>query len=59
MATRTRPELERNVALAEAAWLPFSLPTIDEDDIASVVRCLRSGWLTSGPRGQEFEACVE
>ena len=56
MAIRTRPEHERNIALAEEAWLPFSLPTIDDDDVASVVRCLRSGWLTSGPLGLEFEA---
>jgi len=55
MATRTRPDLERDVALAEEAWMPFSMPTIEEDDVESVVRCLRSGWLTSGPLGREFE----
>src|SRR5690242_17647918 len=54
MATRTRLD-QRGVALAEPAWLPFSLPTIEEDEIESVVRCLRSGWLTSGPLGREFE----
>lgn len=29
---------------------------MDEDDIAAVVECLRSGWLTSGPKVKEFEA---
>ena len=27
-----------------------------EEDVAAVLDCLRSGWLTLGPRTQEFEA---
>ncbi len=36
-------------------FLPFSKPTIDEATIASVGEVLRSGWITSGPKVQEFE----
>jgi perosamine synthetase len=35
--------------------VPFFRPTITRDEIDEVVACLRSGWLTSGPRTQEFE----
>lgn len=37
-------------------FLPFSRPTIDEATIASVADVLRSGWVTSGPKVQAFEA---
>ncbi len=36
-------------------FLPFSKPTIDEATIAAVADVLRSGWITSGPKVQEFE----
>lgn len=35
--------------------IPFSRPSIDEAEIAEVVDCLRSGWITSGPRTARFE----
>jgi len=35
--------------------LPFHLPEIGEEEIASVVETLRSGWLTTGPKVQKFE----
>lgn len=35
--------------------VPFHRPSIGEEEIAAVVACLRSGWLTSGHRVQEFE----
>ncbi len=38
------------------AFLPFTKPTIDEATIAAVADVLRSGWLTSGPKVQAFEA---
>ncbi|HEV3455584.1 MAG TPA: DegT/DnrJ/EryC1/StrS aminotransferase family protein, partial [Thermoanaerobaculia bacterium] len=42
--------------------LPFSRPEIGEEEIAEVVACLRSGWITTGPRAarleQEFAAAV-
>lgn len=36
-------------------FLPFALPTIDEQDAQEVMDVVRSGWLTSGPRIQKFE----
>ncbi|MDO8813357.1 MAG: DegT/DnrJ/EryC1/StrS aminotransferase family protein [Gallionella sp.] len=36
-------------------FLPFSRPTIDEATIATVADVLRSGWITTGPKVQEFE----
>ncbi|MBI3286234.1 MAG: DegT/DnrJ/EryC1/StrS aminotransferase family protein [Burkholderiales bacterium] len=39
-----------------SAFLPFTKPTIDEETIAAVADVLRSGWLTSGPNVQKFEA---
>jgi dTDP-4-amino-4,6-dideoxygalactose transaminase len=35
--------------------VPFALPDIGEDEIAAVVECLRSGWLTTGNRAFTFE----
>jgi len=36
-------------------FLPFSPPLIGEEEIAEVVRTLRSGWITTGERTHEFE----
>jgi dTDP-4-amino-4,6-dideoxygalactose transaminase len=35
--------------------VPFSRPSIGEDEIREVVDCLRSGWITTGPRTAQFE----
>lgn len=35
--------------------LPFTRPTITEDEVDAVAEVLRSGWLASGPKVQEFE----
>jgi UDP-4-amino-4,6-dideoxy-N-acetyl-beta-L-altrosamine transaminase len=37
-------------------FLPYGLHWIDEDDIQAVVDVLRSDWITTGPKIQEFEA---
>jgi len=37
-------------------FLVFGAPLIEEEDIDEVVRCLRSGWLGTGPRVARFEA---
>lgn len=37
-------------------FLPFALPEIGEDEINEVVKSLRSGWVTSGPKVKQFEA---
>ena len=39
-------------------FLPFTRPTIDEDTIQGVAEVLRSGWVASGPKVQEFEAAL-
>lgn len=35
-------------------FLPFSRPSISQDAIDEVVACLRSGWITTGPRVVQF-----
>ncbi len=37
------------------AWLPYGRQAIEEEDIAAVVATLRSDWLTTGPKVDEFE----
>jgi hypothetical protein len=39
-------------------FLPFTRPSIDEETIHEVAAVLRSGWLTSGPQVQAFEAAL-
>lgn len=41
-----------------AAVLPYGRHQIDEADIQAVAEVLRSNWLTSGPRVDEFEKAV-
>ena len=36
--------------------VPFFRPSLTEDEIAEVVACMRSGWLTTGTRTKQFEA---
>ncbi|MCF7847342.1 MAG: UDP-4-amino-4-deoxy-L-arabinose aminotransferase [Kiritimatiellales bacterium] len=36
-------------------FLPFSKPSISEDEIAAVGDVLRSGWITTGPHAAELE----
>lgn len=36
--------------------VPFFRPSIGEEEIAAVAECLRSGWLTTGPKAAAFEA---
>jgi perosamine synthetase len=38
--------------------VPFFRPSISEAEIEEVVACLRSGWLTTGPRTRQFEAAL-
>ena len=40
------------------SFLPFTRPAIDEETIADVANVLRSGWITSGPKVQAFEAAL-
>ncbi len=41
--------------MAEKKFIPYSLPEVGEEEIDAVVKTLRSNWLTTGPRAQEFE----
>jgi dTDP-4-amino-4,6-dideoxygalactose transaminase len=36
-------------------FLPFSRPSISQAAIDEVVTCLKSGWITTGPRVKQFE----
>lgn len=38
-----------------ANFLPFAQPEIGEDEIQEVLSCLRSGWITTGPKTKQFE----
>ncbi len=40
------------------SFLPFSKPSISEEAIAEVCACLRSGWITTGPRVDRFEGML-
>ena len=35
--------------------IPFFKPSIGQPEIDEVVNCLRSGWLTTGPKSKQFE----
>jgi len=39
----------------ELPFLPFSLPSIGDAEVAAVTAVLRSGWITTGPKNQELE----
>ncbi len=40
-------------------FLPFSRPTISQAAIDDVVACLKSGWLTTGPRVAQFTEALK
>jgi dTDP-4-amino-4,6-dideoxygalactose transaminase len=40
-------------------FLPFSRPTISQAAIDDVVTCLKSGWITTGPRVAEFTEALK
>jgi dTDP-4-amino-4,6-dideoxygalactose transaminase len=44
--------------MTDPNFLPFTRPHIDADTIAEVGRVLASGWITSGPQVQAFEAAL-
>jgi perosamine synthetase len=44
------------VAVAPRVTIPYGRPSLDDEDVAAVVRVLRSEWLTTGPAVSEFEA---
>jgi dTDP-4-amino-4,6-dideoxygalactose transaminase len=44
-----------NIASDSRKFIPFSIPEIGEEEINEVVDCLRSGWVTTGPKTRRFE----
>jgi dTDP-4-amino-4,6-dideoxygalactose transaminase len=42
-----------------APFLPFAKPDLRDEEIDEVVAVLKSGWLTTGPRVQRFEAALK
>ncbi len=40
-------------------FLPFSRPSINQAAIDEVVACLKSGWITTGPRVKLFEQALQ
>jgi UDP-4-amino-4-deoxy-L-arabinose-oxoglutarate aminotransferase len=36
-------------------FLPFSRPTMTEEDVNAIAKVLHSGWITTGPKSAEFE----
>ena len=56
MADGTPAQANPDVGTPAQPLLPFALPDIGEAEINEVVDTLRSGWLTSGPKVQKFEA---
>ena len=47
----TVPRTERT----REQFLPFAAPLMGEEEVAGVVECVRSGWLTTGLKVREFE----
>ena len=51
-----QPQTSAQTGTTESSMkIPFSRPAIGEEEIADVVDCLRSGWITTGPRTAQFE----
>ena len=56
---RARSAISRPKATAiQPAFLPFAKPAIDEETITAVSQVLRSGWITTGPQVEAFEAAL-
>ena len=45
----------RRHVMESSLKVPYHVPSIGEEEIQEVVATLRSGWLTTGPRTQQFE----
>jgi UDP-4-amino-4-deoxy-L-arabinose-oxoglutarate aminotransferase len=41
--------------MSDPQFIPFCRPTLEEEEIASVVDSLKSGWITTGPKVLRFE----
>lgn len=52
---RSDQQPEAQLKSGRESFLPFSPPTIGEQEISEVVEALRSDWITTGPRVRAFE----
>lgn len=50
--------MEQALKRARQEFLVFGSPLIGEEEIAEVVATLRSGWIGTGPRAQQFEVMM-
>ena len=50
--------MSAEVSRSPVVEVPYFRPSITEAEIAEVVACLRSGWLTTGPRCKQFETAL-
>jgi dTDP-4-amino-4,6-dideoxygalactose transaminase len=48
----------RNGMIKMKKSIPFSPPDITNEEVESVVRTLKSGWITTGPKTKEFEKSI-
>ncbi|MFH1754481.1 MAG: DegT/DnrJ/EryC1/StrS aminotransferase family protein [Candidatus Latescibacterota bacterium] len=54
---KPKPAIEGGIPVRDS-FLPFCRAPIDDRDIEMIADTLRSGWLTIGPRTEEFEALL-
>lgn len=54
MTQISMPSSEGVRRLRRAEFLPFNPPQVGEEEIEAVGAALRSGWITAGPKTQEF-----
>ena len=47
--------MDSKLARTREQFLPFALPQVGQEEIDGVLECLRSGWLTTGPKTKQFE----
>ena len=59
MHEAANPEDVKPFDTTEGEFLPFTAPCIGEEVIQEVSDCLRSGWLATGPRVQQFETNLQ
>ena len=48
-------ERKANMTNLKVRNIPFSPPDITDAEIREVVKAMKSGWITTGPRTKEFE----
>lgn len=50
-----RASIDGSKTMSDPQFLPFCRPTLEAEEIASVVESLQSGWITTGPKVLRFE----